>query len=350
MMKTKTDVHSANAKKEKIFQSRVQAQRTMISVMTACQLLLWVVFFGYDQSMQAVWQSALLLIVPGLLIHALWKGGAAALSSKAGRYVPLVLIPCLMADAVFVLFAISGYIDQLMPHYPHWAGVLAPCAFAFLACVCARERGVENGAFVLKGLLVILFVFSTVFLRSSNRSDRLWPLLAKGMLTQVKTALAGAGCLWGAALLFLLDEKRSQKTAKFVFLPWIVGCIWALWHGFVRPWSAGDEIAVAEKLMGLARHAYSITLYEIAGLMWMVGLPLCLCASTSVCASLIGRAFPKCPKWTVKGVFLCFVLSAVLFFPEKVLSVLRFALPLRALIAAAGGTAMVFIARKEAKK
>jgi len=349
MMKTVASVHSAGDRQKQIRKSRVQAQRTLVCVMTGYQLLLWVAFFGYDQSGQAVWQSVLMLMVPGAAAYLLWKNSVAALSSKAGRYVPLALILCLLVDAAFLVFSLGGFISQLMPQYPFYVGYAVPCAFAFFTVWLSRAQGVENGAFTLKGLLVILFVFATVFLRASNRADRLWPILGKGILRQLKTALSGAGCLWGAALLFVLPKEKGKKAAKFMIVPWLCGSIWALWHGFVRPWSEGDAIAVAEKLMGLARYAHSVTLYEIAGLMWMAGIPLCLCGCVSISETLVTRAFPRCPRVLAAALFLLLPLAANLFWNEKILMVLETLLPWRMAVSLVCAAALFFIARKEAK-
>ena len=348
MMKTRTSIHTAQDMKRQIHFSRVMTQRTLVCVMTACQLLLWVVFFGYDQSLQAVWQSAALLIVPSGAVCLLWKKGADALHRR--KSLPLALIMCLWLDAAFLLFAIGGFISQLMPQYPQWLGYAVPCAFAFLTAWLSRARGVETGAFVLKGLLVILFVFSTVFLRASNRSDRLWPLWGMGFARQVKTALSGAGCMWGTALLFALPKEKQGKAARFVFIPWLAGCIWALWHGFVRPWAMGDAIPVAEKLMGLARHAHSVTLYEIAGLMWMAGIPLCLCGCASTAETLVTRAFPRCPRTAVIAGFLIVPRLFILFLNEQALSILETLLPWRIVLSLLLGAALCFASRKEARE
>lgn len=349
MMKTLTRVHSQRAKQKNAAAGRVRAQRTLVCMMTACQMMLWVTFFGYDQSRQAVWQSALMLIVPGAAVYALWKKGACALHSPLGRYVPLALVPCLLLDAAFALFAISAFISQLMPQYPVWTGAAVPCGFALVTCVRARQRGVENGAYALKGLMVILFVFATVFLRASNRADRLWPLWGGGWMTQIRTAVLGAGCLWTTALLHALPQREEKGGARFAVIPWLAGCIWALWHGFVRPWSVGDDIAVAEKLMGLARHAHSVTLYEIAGLMWMAGLPLCLCGCTSVCSTMVQRAFPRCAHAWISAAFLVCPLVLVLFFAPALPSLLQTLLPWRIAVSLLCGLALVLLCRREAR-
>ena len=339
MMKTVASVRNAQEKQRQMQKGKALAQNTLVCVMMGFQLLLWITFFGYDRSRQAVWQSAVLLLVPGMAVHALWKR-----TKSESKYLPLMLLPCLLADAAFLLFAIGAFIGQLMPQYPHWLGYGVPCAFAFVTVWLSKSCGVENGAFTLKGLFLILFVFSTVFLRASNRSDRLWPIMGNGLFTQLKTAFLGSGCLWGTALLFVLPRERGEKTVRFLLIPWIIGCIWALWHGFVRPWAVGDAIAVGEKLMGLARHAHSVTLYEIAGLMWMAGIPLCLCGCLSASETLVTRAFPKFPRVAVIALFalLPFLFNLL----ENALLLLETILPWRIVLSVLAGVLM----QKEAKK
>lgn len=349
MMRTRSPVHDEQQSRRLRQRSLMSAQRTMAAMMSGAQLLLWLTFFGYDRSMQAVWQAALLLIVPYAALYVLWKKAAPALDTKGGRFVPLMLLPCLLADAVFVVFALGGFISRLIPQYSPWVGVAVPCAMVLAASVLARPRGAAYGAYALKGLVVILLVFATVFLRASNRADRLWPLWGKGVHQQALTALHGAGCTWGAAILFLWPKSAEGKAARFVLLPWAAGAVWALWQGFVRPWAAGDVIAVAEKMMGLARHAHSVTLYEIAGLLWLVLLPLALCGALSVCEVLTLRAFPACPRALPPALLAIASAAVMLFVPQLVLPVLEQVLPWRAAMSAACAAALWICARKEAK-
>ena len=342
MMKTHTRIHSRQAQKQERREGLAASLRTMISFMMGAQLLLWVVFFGYDRSVQAVWQSALMLIVPLLLLYFLWK------DAPKSPKLCLLLLPCLMADAAFVLFALGGYISQLIPIYPDWVGIAVPAVIVLLTALTARPEGTARGAYALKGLLVLLFIFGTVFLRASNRADRLWPLMGKGLGAQGKTALMGSGSVWMVPLLFILPP-RGKKAARYALLPWAAGCLWALWFGFVRPWAFGDEMSIAEKMMGLARHAHSITLYEIAGLLWMLLLPLALCGCFSSAEMLVRLAFPQCPRiWPL--LFALVPGAACLWLiPEKMPSLLETILPYRTAVSLAAGAAIRF-ANKEKKR
>jgi len=342
MMKTHTRIHSRQAQKQERREGLAASIRTMISLMMGAQLLLWVVFFGYDRSVQAVWQSALMLIVPLLLLYFLWK------DAPKSPKLCLLLLPCLMADTALVLFALGGYISQLIPIYPDWVGIAVPAVIALLAALSAKPQGAARGAYAMKGLMALLFIFGTVFLRASNRADRLWPLMGKGLGVQGKTALLGSGSVWMAALLFILPP-RDKKAARYALVPWAAGCVWALWFGFVRPWAFGDEMSIAEKMMGLARHAHSITLYEIAGLLWMLLLPLALCGCLSSAEMLALSAFPKCPRVLPMLAALVPGAACLLLLPEHMPSLLETILPFRTALSLVTGAA-VRLAKKEKKR
>lgn len=340
MMKTETRVSSLQTQKRERAEGAAASIRTMVSLMMGAQLLLWVVFFGYDQSVQAVWQSAAMLIAPLLLVYFLWK------DAPQNPKLCLLLLPCLWADAAFLLFALSGYIGQLIPHYPHWVGAAVPSVIVLLTAYTAKPEGTARGAYAMKGLMVILFVFGTMFLRASNRGDRLWPLMGRGLLTQGKTAFTGSGSVWMAALLFILPPK-CKKAARYALLPWAAGCVWALWFGFVRPWAFGDEMAVAEKMMGLARHAHSITLYEIAGLLWMLLLPLALCGTLSASEKLTLSAFQSCPRLLPLLLTLAPGAAGLLLLPQKMPSLLQSVLPFRTALCLAAGAAVRVMEKRQ---
>lgn len=345
---TRTRIHSRQAAKRQQEREWASALRAMAAVQMAAQGLLWITFYAYDRAQQAAWQAALLQLFPLAAFWLLWRFGARAMNSRAGRYVPLVLVPCLVADAALSLLALSGMIAQLIPLYPAWISVAAPSAVCVITVLCARLRGVSYGAQLLKGWLLLLFVFGTMFLRASTRSDRLWPLLGSGIANTALTALHGAGSLWGAALWFALPSSQEQKTsAPWAVVPWALMCIWALWHGFLRPWASGDDVAIAEKMMGLARHASSVVLYEMAGLLWMFLLPLSLMAALASCERLVCRSFPQCPRWIPVILGMLLPCIALIVWPSECAALLETLLPYRAALCLAGGIALAVMSRKE---
>lgn len=345
---TKTAVHSSMAARAQRIGGQQAALRAMAAVQMGAQGILWITFFAYDRAQQTVWQAALAQAVPLAAVWLIWRQGARAAESRAGRYASLALLPCLMLDAALALMAFGGLIVQLIPQYPGWIGTAVPAAACLLTVLCARVRGVSTGMQLLKGWLVLLFIFGTVFLRASTRSDRLWPILGEGMLHTAAAALHGSGSLWAAALLFALPASRGKNSASlWAAAPWGLMVVWALWYGFVRPWAAGDDIAIAEKMMGLARHASSVVLYEMAGLMWMFLLPLSLMGGMASAEVLVCRAFPRCPRLMALLAVTAPAVWLLLQRPADTLRVLETLLPWRAAVSLGTGAALALIGRKE---
>lgn len=340
MFQTHTRVTDRAAQKRQRETGSAAALKAVASAQLFTQLLLWITFFGYDRTQQTVWQAVLMIVPVWIALYLVWKNGG------NNRWSPLGLLLCLQLDACLALFALSGFIGQLIPQYPPWVGVIIPTAACFAIALTAQVRGVGYGTAVFKWLLMGLFLISTVFLRASNRADRLWPILGDGLGPTALAALSGAGSVWGCALLFALPEEHPpQKTLRWALTPWVLGLMWALWFGFVRPWAAGDALAVAEKMMGLARHAMSVVTYELAGVMWMLLLPLSLCGCAASAEVLASRAFPKLPR-LLPLIFSLLPSCIMLFFwPGEALAILETLLPWRAVMALACG--LIGLIRKE---
>lgn len=347
MHQTRTDVHSPAAQRRGRARGDAAAYGWLSALQLGAQLLLWVAFFAYDRALQATWQAAALLIAPLLALYFLWRAGEPALQTRAGRMVCLALLPCLVLDAAFLLFALSGLIGELIPHYPAWVGVLVPAVACALTALCARGRGAAYGAYTLRWLLVLLFVVGTLFLRASSRSDRLWPLLGRGVAQTALTALPGAGGLWGVALLFARPPAQGGKRLRYALGPWAAACVFALWFGLLRPWGRGDVLSLSQKLLGLSRSASGMVIYELAGLLWMLLLPLSLTGTCCAGEALVLGAFAKCPRWIpaplipLPGALLLLCLSG------SAADVLNAALPYRAAVSLLCGAALCLIARKE---
>ena len=339
MFQTRTRIITPQAQKQQRAAGYASALKAVAAVLTGAQLLLWITFFGYDRAQQTVWQSALMLFPAWLILYLVWK------KARPNCWAGLGLILCLQLDACLALLALSGFISQLIPHDPTWVGVVVPPVVCFLIVLTSGIRGTAYGTGLLKWLLMGLLVLATVFLRASSRADRLWPILGNGIASTALTALAGAGSVWGTALIFALPkEDPAKKNLRWALVPWLLGCVWALWFGFVRPWAAGDALAIAEKMMGLARHAMSVVIYELTGVMWMLLLPLALCGCAASTEVLALRALPKIPRAVPIALALLPSLLAVLFWPDKTLAVLETLLPYRALVSLVCGIA----SRKEA--
>ncbi len=314
-------------------------------IQIGAQLILWLFFFGYDQTQQAVWQAAGLLLLPLFAVWLLWKN--ADISHPSAKWWTLPLVLCLLSDAVFLIAALGGFISQVLPTYPLWLMAVLPSALCFVTALCARPRGVQYGASLLAVLMIILLVVSTVFLRASSRADRLWPILGDGLLSTAKSALSGAGAAWGAALLFVIPKGDGQKTARWLVVPWALMMVFALWFGFLRPWAAGDDLAISEKMMGLARHAHSVILYEMSGILWMLLLPTALISCFSTGGQLFTRAFPRMPFGLALLVLPVLGTLAALLWADRLFDVLSAALPWRTALCLICGAGLLITQRRK---
>ena len=340
---TRTRVHSPAAQKRERERGLLSASRAAAAIQLGTQLLLWIFFFAYDQTEQTVWQAALMLFLPLTILWLVWKNTAA--DHPTARWWTLPLVLCLLLDAAFLLLAVSGFISQLVPTYPPWVPVAVPAAVCWLTALCARPRGVKYGAAALAVPLVALLIFGTVFLRASTRADRMWPILGDGLLSTAKTALTGAGAVWGVSLLFL---KSHQKSARWTVVPWALAALCAVWFGFLNPWGPGDDLPVAEKMMGLARHAHSVILYEMTGILWMLLLPAALTACYSTSGELIRRAFPRLPFWLSLPPAVLLPAAALLIWPDRLFGILQLLLPWRYLVSLICGAGLMICSRRRA--
>jgi len=347
--RTRTKVHSASEEKAERERGHASALRTAAAVQVSMQLFLWVSFGGYDRAVQTVWQSAILLAVPLAGLWLVWRKAAAGLETKMGRYLPLVLLPCLLCDAALLLYALTGLIDSFIPEYPFAVGAAAVAAVCWITLWLSRENGVGYGISALKYVLLLFFLLGTVLLNSSKRADRLWPLMGQGFGNVLHTALLGSGAVWGAALLFVLpgQTEDSVKTSVWAAIPWVLGAVWALWHGFLRPWSPGDALSAGERVMGLARHASGVINYQLAGLMWLAGGPAALCANALCSETIIRRAAPRCPRSLAGASVLLPAMLAVIFLTERLPEWFTMLLPWRSAVSLLTALALWLAARKE---
>lgn len=352
--RTRTKVHSQSQAAAERRRSRAAALRSVAAVQTAAQVLLWVPFSGYDGAVQAVWQAALMLALPLAALWLTWRSGERAAESRTGSRIALALLPCLWLDAAFLLYAMTGLIDYFIPEYPYAAGTAAAAAVCWLTVLTSRRSGVAYGTSALKVPLILTFLLGTVFLHASSRADRLWPILGKGLAQTALTALNGTGSLWGAALLFLLpgrmDRPTSLRSSGWAWAVWMAGVLWALWFGFLHPWAPGDALSTGERLMGLARHAGSVVNYSLAGLMWMLLLPLSLTGNISAGEVLVRRVWPQLPRTVAVLIVPLPALLALLLFPAQLPDMLGLLLPWRGAWSLLAGLAMDLAARKEERR
>lgn len=354
LRQTRTSVHDESERQRQERGSLLNACRLSGSVQIAAQLLVWVPIFAYDRSEQTVWQAALMLLIPLLLLFFVWKKGAGAVGTRAGAWWTLPLVLCLMLDAALLLRVLAGYIGRLIPEYPYGLTVLAPLAACYVSVLLTRKNGASYGMWTLKWAFVFLFLTSTLLQGADGNAVRLWPLLGQGLGQTALTALMGCGGVWGVALLFLTPdgqgEKQGHPPALYAAIPLVMGVIWSLWFALTRPWRPGDGLVIGERLMGIARHSSSTVLYELTGLWWMLLLPCALIGGLTAAERLLRAVWPRLPRSLAA---LIPVLPAVILcvgWRDEMLSWLAVALPLRAAVSLISGAGMAVTANGRGRK
>ncbi|MEG0996833.1 MAG: hypothetical protein RSH26_07715 [Clostridia bacterium] len=362
---TRTPVHSAASEARSKRRGALAAYRVMISTQIATQLLLWVTLYAYDETVQAAWQAAVLLIVPLCALWGLWRAGKGGLRTHAGKLIGLALLPCLLLDTMLLLHCAAGLMTELIPAYSR---VLRPLLIAALCCLTAclgRENGVAYGVSALRMLNVLLFLLATVFLNADADAARLWPLLGQGVGRTAMSALGGSGAVWAVGLLFVLPFRKekaicaaqpsihpaevSTRRSRTVFaalLPWVGCVIWALCYGMARPWNPGDTLTLGERLMGLARHSRSMLLSEISGFWWLILLPCSLAGSVICGQKLLRHAAPKLPRSLAAAALIVPPLLCELFFHNGIDAALKLVLPWRGALSLLAGGAMLLASAK----
>ncbi len=340
------------------------AYRTLGAIEITAQLLLWITLFCYDQTAHASWQAVVLLLVPTALLWALWQAGRRGIHARAGAFAGLVLVPCLVLDAAFLINTLTALMIELIPSYSRPLHVLLSAGLCFLTVCVSRENGVAYGAGKMGIWFLGLFLLGSVFLSADANPGRLWPIWGQGIGKTAVTALSGMGSVWGVALLFFLplENNRSlQKAARgirirdrktllgWTLLPWVLGLVWALWFGMTHPWRSGDALSIGERLVGMARHSTSILLCELNNVMWLLLLIFSLAGAAMSGEKLVRNAAPKIPRSAASAAVLLPGTLCTLIWPEWLFDALTVALPYRVALSAAAALAMIVIAKKEAR-
>ena len=140
------------------------AYRTLGAIEITAQLLLWITLFCYDQTAHASWQAVVLLLVPTALLWALWQAGRRGIHARAGAFAGLVLVPCLVLDAAFLINTLTALMIELIPSYSRPLHVLLSAGLCFLTVCVSRENGVAYGAGKMGIWFLGLFLLGSVFL------------------------------------------------------------------------------------------------------------------------------------------------------------------------------------------
>ncbi len=321
---TRTDADTEARLAESRREGTLRAYRTAVSIMTAAQLLLWVCA-GYHRAGQGLWQAALLLIPAGALLWAVsrwcWGGNAAGMTGgdagwsgsardasrpgyrAGGAGTPwelVLLLPCLLLDGLVLLHTLQSLLHQLMPSYPPGIlRVVIPAVLVFSALM-GKRNGVAYGSYLWRWLLCGLLVWVCLQGLRNSGTERLFPLLGRGIPETLLTALTGLGGLWAVPLLFLLPdghpapprlkEGRPSSVLAYVLIPCVLCVLAALMLCCVAPWRGDDPVPTGLRLL-LPGRTGSMILSGLNALFWlallMLGFAITLMCSQKICLRLL---------------------------------------------------------------
>lgn len=272
-------------------QGTAAAYRGAVALLLAAQLLLWL--HQAADGRPVCWQAALLLVLPGLGV---WALSAAAWRGSSAGPEKLLLLPCLLLDAVWLLSALLSLLNRLMPSYPAWLLKAAIPVLLTTGVLLGRENGAAYGTGLWRRALVIpaaVLVWQTIAQRGT---DRLYPLLGEGFAPTVHAALGGLGALWPTAALFAVPpEAPTPKSAGLacVLVPLAAVCAFGLALSCAAPWAA--DAAMGERLMWLGRSSGNVAVSGLGAAFWLLLLMLGWCVAVHAARRLTVQVFPRLP-------------------------------------------------------
>lgn len=374
---THTPVHDENALKRERESGLRLGYQALGAVQLLLQMLLWLVMAAYDQTVQATWQAALMLVVPLAALWFIWrKAGTvpwgdrgtvqpgkertvcseapgAARQARAAAIACCLLLPCLLTDCYLLLRASEALLTDMIPVFPTWARIGIVTLFPLMTAWLGKGKGVAYTAYFMRFYLPVLFGLSTVLAAADIDGTRLWPLLGPGLAQTAETALGGAGACWGVALLYLFPQRRARPrgregpgAALFLWLPLALCVLWALWMGLTMPWRAGDGLTPGQRMTGISQLSDSVLLGEAGALFWMTMLPLGLAGVVGGGEQLLRGVFPRLPRFLADGLALLPGLVGLCLLPAETPAPLRALLPWRFVLSALSGVALIFLGRK----
>lgn len=345
--RTQTAIHTESAALAQRRQGLRSAMGITAAVQTGAQMLLWVIYYGYDALHQTVWLAALTQLLPLAGLWLLWRKARPALDTPAGRLVGLPLCLCVMADGALLLSALSGYVRSLIPEYPCWVSIAAPAALCLLSVWLSGENGAVYGCRLLALWLIPLFLLSTLGLGRAAQTARLQPVWGPGFSAISPGALGGWGCVWGVCAMHPPgDRPLRRRELLWPLAPFLALMLLALWYGMVRPWAAGDGLSAGAKLLALGRHAQSMAVYELSALLWMLLLPLACVGCLRLGQGLMQHALPGWPKALWPLVLLAPGIIGQSLMGNGFVDFLGPVLPFRSLISLGCGALLCIIQRK----
>ena len=264
----------------------------------------------------AAWWTALLCLLPGLLLTALLRlvmrltrtatlpdAMRAALGRPGSVLLAVTLGGMLLVEgsagmtALITLFTEGvGTEGTQLTLALLTAGMLLPCL---------HREGLARGIHLLRWPMLAVLIVLLGFALPQMRLDHLFPFQGDG-LPSVRAALAaGAGMAWALALLLTVEPSGKSRAASFA-LPcaWSVGLLLAVALGIPHEVLAGAR-NLAECLLLPTRYAPS-ALRMLGQCLTMLALFLAVGASVQMGAAQLCAPWGNPPRW------LPYVLAALL--------------------------------------
>lgn len=260
----------------------------------------------------------------------------------------LLLIPCVVVDAVAVLHALQAILSRLMPSYP--AGILRIFIPGLLLAgvLLGKRNGTAYGVSLWRWLMPLLAVWVVFHVLRDQGLDDLYPLWS-----WKKTAgawMTGLGALWPAGLLFLLPEcsgdlcpegGKPPRTLLYVLMPLLLGSLCALGLTVSGAWRFSSEGA-GYRLLYMGRASGSMMVSGLWSLFWLLALMTSFTTALMYGQKLLHGLFPRCKPWLSAVLVALPAVILLWLWPDELPSWLLQLLPWRlALWAAAAGWAAI---------
>lgn len=350
---TRTPVHDQSARQRERIGGLRLAYQALGAIQLLCQLLLWIILYGYDALQNTVWQAALGLLIPALALWLIWRPINLQGATQKGLKWALGLLPCLMLDGYLLLLASCSLMADQIPDFPLWTELSVIVVMMLATVWLSRENGVPYGAYTMRYLLLAFFVLSTFLLGVRLEPQRLWPLNGDGLTVTAAATLGGSGAIWGLALVGLFPKAPYAPSPKrpgatfMLLLPMALSVVWALWLALIAPWRSGEGLTVGQRLTEMSQFSYSALLCESAALFWMLMLPFGLLGTLNAGTRLLQNAFPKTPRTLWAAALLLPMVAGVALAPEQPPPFMASVLPWRFALSALTGAALRLNLRKE---
>lgn len=350
---TTTTVHNEQDARSENAMAATLSRRVLSGVLVATQGVLSLLLLVYPRAERTTWQSALLWLIPSAALYILWFYGQRR--SSAGKWVQLLLYPCLMVDGALslcLLYALTQ--TTVLPnHAGAWTPIVAVIA-VLLTALLGRERGVALGVFRLRRGLLLLLLLATVFAGLRPRVDNLWPIWGKGMSTTLTASLMGIGGIWGVALMHLPTAAGSEVAPQTLrggagTALISLGCValFALYLSLCLPWPADFKLPAGERLLFMQLPMRSIVGFQLTMVLWMLALFGSLLGSTALGARILTGVFPRWPQSIAYFLTLAPALTLALLPASFSLPLLLLLSPWRFAVCALAGICQLLFGRKK---